>query len=417
MSRRRVLAGPDLPEQVVATPDAFRACLEHLRTTDCIGLDTEFVGEESYRPELCLIQVATPSRLLLIDPYSCGDLTPFWTLMLDPNRVVVVHAGREEVRMCWYAIGKPPAAIFDVQIASALVGYTYPIGYAGLVQEAIGARASKAETLTDWRRRPLSVNQIRYAYDDVRYLLPLWRGLSERLVRWNRTTWAAEEFEAFVRHSILDDPSIEKWRKLKGLGGLNRRELAVAREVFVWREQFAARLNRPPRVLLRDDIVIEIARRGSGRHDDLHTLRGLPRGEGDAILFAVRRGHELPLDQCPATSERDSDAPHINTLASLLGVVLSEFCARMKLASNLVATTYDLKSLVRARQPGAKLADDSSFISGWRSQEVRPHLDAVLDGTQVIRVSNPGSANPITIHPISPNTDISKTNPTEATDE
>ena len=130
------------------------------------------------------------------------------------------------------------------------------------------------------------------------------------------------------------------------------------------------------------------------------------RGEGDAILLAVRRGHELPFDQCPATSERDSDAPHINTLASLLGVVLSEFCARMKLASNLVATTYDLKSLVRARQPGAKLADDSSFISGWRSQEVRPHLDAVLDGTQVIRVSNPGSANPITIHPISPNTDV-----------
>ena len=258
------------------------------------------------------------------------------------------------------------------------------------------------------------MNQIRYAYDDVRYLLQIWKGLSERLVRWKRTSWATEEFETFVRHSILDDPSIEKWRKLKGLGGLNRRELAVAREVFVWREQFAARLNRPPRVLLRDDIIIEIARRGSGRQDDLHTLRGLPRGEGDAIMLAVRRGHELPLDKCPTISERDNDAPHINTLASLLGVVLSEFCARMKLASNLVATTYDLKSLVRARQPGATLASDSSFISGWRSHEVRPHLDAVLDGKQVIRVSNPGSANPITIHPISPSTELDAQNPSES---
>ena len=134
-------------------------------------------------------------------------------------------------------------------------------------QEILGARAHKGETLTDWRRRPLTANQVRYAFDDVRYLLPLWERLSDRLKKLKRGAWAVEEFKAFVKRAVADDPAVEKWRRLKGLGGLGRRELAVAREVFVWREEFAARLNRPPRVLLRDDLIVELARRAT-RHPD-----------------------------------------------------------------------------------------------------------------------------------------------------
>ena len=398
MARRRTPPPPDLPEQIVATPADFQACVESLRSVPVVGLDTEFVGEESYRPELCLVQVATADRLILIDPYACGDLAPFWELLLDPGRTTVVHAGREEVRMCRAAIGRPPAVVFDVQIACALVGYSYPIGYAGLVQEALGCRASKAETLTDWRRRPLTPSQIRYAYDDVRYLLSLYQLLSDRLTKLKRTAWAAEEFAAAVTRAVTDDPAVEKWRKLKGLGGASRRELAVARELYVWRDEFASRLNRPPRVLMRDEVLLEIARRGLARPDDVTGLRGVPRAEAEAITAAVRRGAELPLSECPGASERDNDPPHVGSLASLLGVVLAEFCGRTRLAANLVATGYDLKSLVRARQPGGRLAADSSLASGWRAAFVRPHLDAVLDGTQAIRVSDPGSASPITVH-------------------
>ena len=400
MARRRPSLPDALPETLVASPAELRACVAHLATAPVVGLDTEFVGEESYRPELCLVQVSTADRLVLIDPYSAGDLTPFWELLLDPARTTVVHAGREEIRMCRHAIGKPPAAVFDVQIAAGLVGYNYPIGYAGLVSEALGGRASKAETLTDWRRRPLTPSQIRYAYDDVRYLLALYDLLGGRLDRLHRAGWAAEEFAAAVVRAVADDPTVERWRKLKGLGGLSRRELAVARALYGWRDGFASRLNRPPRVLMRDDVLLEIVRRGLTRPDELTTLRGVPRGEADPIMAAVRAASALPPAELPAAAERDNDPPHVSTLASLLGMVLVEYCTRMKIAPNLVATQYDLKSLVRARQPGGKLAADSDLAGGWRVESVRPHLDAVLDGTQAIRVSDPASANPVTVHSI-----------------
>jgi ribonuclease D len=397
MARRRPFQPLNLPESVIERPDQLPACLDHLRESDHVGFDTEFVGEDSYRPDLCLVQIATRERLFLIDPLGCGPLGEFWDLLHDPNRVVVVHAGREEVRMCRFATGRPPTNVADVQIAAALVGLSYPIGYAGLVQEVLGARAHKGETLTDWRRRPLTANQMRYALDDVRYLLPLWERLSERLKKLKRGAWAVEEFKTFVNRAVADDPTVEKWRRLKGLGGLSRRELAVAREVFVWREEFAARLNRPPRVLLRDDLIVEIARRATRNLDDLHSLRGLPRGETDAIIRTVRRALELPAADHPVATERENDMPHVGTLAALLGVVLAELCGRLRLAPNLVATSSDLKALVRARQPGGKPLPDTNLAHGWRASAIRPHLEAVLDGAAVLRVTDPASPNPVTV--------------------
>ena len=226
-----------------------------------LAFDTEFVGEDAYRPELCLVQVATPDRLFVIDPFGCGPLDDFWRLLLAPGRTVVVHAGREDVRMCYFAVGSPLTNLFDVQIAAGLVGLGYPIGYAALVMEVLGQRMHKGETLTDWRRRPLRPEQMRYAFDDVRYLLPAWRRLSDRLEHLGRASWAAEEFAAFSRRAVADDLAQERWRKLKGLGALDRRGLAVAREVYAWRDGMAERANRPVRSLLRDDILTEIARR------------------------------------------------------------------------------------------------------------------------------------------------------------
>jgi ribonuclease D len=402
MPRRRPTPPPTLPEQIIARPSDLPACLDHIRAASHVGLDTEFVGEESYRPELCLVQVATAEQLFLIDPLGCGPLDEFWELLLDPARVVIVHAGREEVRMCRFAVGRAPANVADVQVAAALVGFSYPIGYAGLVHELLGARAHKGETLTDWRRRPLTMAQMKYAFDDVRYLLPLWQKLSEQLRRLKRGAWAVEEFKAFVRRAVADNPSLEKWRKLKGIGNLDRRELAIVREVYSWREEFAARLNRPPRVLLRDDLIAEIARRAPERSDDLLALRGLPRGEAEAIVVAVRRALAVPAADLPAATERENDLPHVAMLSSLLSVVLGELCARLRLAPNLVATSADLKALVRSRQPGGRPAAASQLSSGWRADAIRPHLEAVLAGATVLRVTDPTSATPITVYPWQP---------------
>lgn len=402
---------PALPENVVTHPAQLVACLDHLAQVSAVAFDTEFVGEDQYRPELCLVQVATAEKLFIIDPFSCGPLDRFWELLLDPARTVVLHAGREDIRICFFASGKPPATVFDVQIAAGLVGFGYPMGYAGLVQELLGHRMTKGETLTDWRRRPLLPAQVKYAFDDVRFLLPAWKKLTDRLKRNDRLHWAAEEFETFVRKAVADDATIERWRRVKGIGALDRKGLAIAREVFGWREAFAQRVNRPPRMLLRDDLLAEIARRAPSKIDDLQSLRGLPRGEQDAILEAVRRAKALPPNEFPEVEARENDPAHVVLLGNLLGVVLADLCSRKRLASNLVASGSDLKAVVRARAAGREPAD-TPLVRGWRADAILAELLAILDGRHALRVVRPASSAPLEYLTVS-NVPVDDTTPHE----
>lgn len=393
--RRRSFTPDALPEQVVAHPNDLAEAVEHIGRHAVIGFDTEFVGEHTYRPDLCLLQVSTAERLLIIDPYECGPLDAFWDLLHDPARVLVVHAGREEVRMCHFHSGRSPGNLFDLQIAAGLIGLTYPIGYAGLVQIVLGGRLNKSDTLTDWRRRPLTDSQIRYAFDDVRYLIPAYTRVLQRLRKHDRVPWATDEFGAFIGRSLADGMTVERWRKIKGVGALNRRELAVARGVYGWREDVAERQNRPPRTVIRDDLLIELARRGARNADDVLSLRGLPRGEADTIHEVVRTANAIPLSSCPEVIEGDFDPPQIGILSCILSVVLSDVCERMKLATSLVCSMQDLKDLARSRQAGGELPDDSPFQTGWRRQHVLPALTEVLDGGTSIRIADPRSGAPL----------------------
>src|SRR5258708_7939259 len=198
----------DLPEQIVATAQDLSECCAYLETCSEFGFDTEFVGEETYHPRLCLVQVATAERLILIDPLTSGPLDAFWKLVVDPGRLVIVHAGREEVRLCRLWTGHVPGNLFDLQIAAGLAGLAYPLGHAALVSQALGVQIAKGETLTEWRERPLTPQQIRYAFDDVRYLLPLWRRLRDRLQERGREGWAREEFTRLAASAAPDEPAL-----------------------------------------------------------------------------------------------------------------------------------------------------------------------------------------------------------------
>ncbi|VTR94980.1 ribonuclease d : Ribonuclease D OS=Planctomyces limnophilus (strain ATCC 43296 / DSM 3776 / IFAM 1008 / 290) GN=Plim_0672 PE=4 SV=1: DNA_pol_A_exo1: HRDC [Gemmata massiliana] len=398
---RRPAKRPALPEQLVTHPAQLAACLAHLADMPLIGFDTEFVGEDAYRPELCLVQVSTAEQLFVIDPFECGPLDEFWQILLDPERTVVVHAGREDVRMCYFQAGSAPPNVFDVQIAAGLVGMTYPIGYAGLVHDLLHQRMQKGETLTDWRKRPLTPAQVRYAYDDVRYLLPAHRKLTERLKRYKRLEWAEEEFATAVRKAVADDVTVERWRKIKGIGALDRRALAVAREVYGWRDKFAEKLNRPPRFLMRDDLLIEIARRAPTKADELHAVRGLPRGQEEAILDAIRRAKALPPEECPEPETRDNDTSNVVLLGNLLNVVLADFAGRNRLAANLVSSGADLKAIVRSRAAGEPLPD-VALCRGWRAKAVLPELLAILSGDTAIRVADPKAAEPLELVELEP---------------
>lgn len=397
---RRSFRPDALPETFVDDPAGLAECVAHLRSVDLLGFDTEFVGEETFRPELCLVQISTAERLFVIDPYHCGPVEEFWELMHDPARMVIVHAGREEVRMCQFFSGKPPAAIFDAQIAIGLIGSTYPISYAGLVQEILAVRLNKSDTLTDWRRRPLTASQMRYAYDDVRYLIPAYERIHKRLKKLDRLAWADEEFATFTHWAVGSDPTVERWRKLKGIGSLGQRELALLKEVYGWRDRTAERQNRPVRSVMRDDVLLEVARAGARSPEDFLQIRGLPKSEFANILAAVRRGRGRPLAECPEVITQAHEPPQMATLTAVLSVVLGELCEELQLAQSLVCSQYHLKDIIRSYTPGGAAPDDSPFAKGWRRESIYPRLQQMLEGKLSIRVADPSKGTPLELTPV-----------------
>ena len=375
-------------EEIITHPEDLKACCAELAKCPCFGFDTEFVGEDTYHPSLCLVQVATPDCLYLIDPLTTGPLDAFWQLIVDPARVVVVHAGREEVRLCRLWTGRTPGNLFDLQLAAGLLGMAYPLGYGTLVNQVLGVQMTKGETLTEWRHRPLTSGQIRYAFDDVRYLLPVWQCLSARLEEHGRIEWAREEFARLAINAAPEEPVLERWRKLRGLGSLDRRRLAIVRALYNWREETAARTNRPTRAIIRDDLIVEIARRNPARERDLHVVRGLPRRDLDAILQTVAEARRLPIEECPAVHGRELDPPQVGLVVNVLSAVLGDVCARRSLAPNLVASNNDVKMLVRARLAEQPLPSESLLTSGWRRTHILPDLLAILEGRRLLRIAD-----------------------------
>jgi ribonuclease D len=391
---------PDPAEILIADATALADCCAHLARCAQVGLDTEFVGEESFHPQLCLIQLATPDALYLIDPFAfaADELRPLWELLVDPTRLLVVHAGREEVRLLHRSIGRMPGSLFDLQIAAGLVGMVYPVGHATLVSEVLRERLAKRETRTEWRSRPLTRAQIRYAFDDVRYLLRLWQALDERLQALGRLEWAREDFARLCTQSTPEEPgqpsTADKWRRLRGAGSLDRRRLAILRETYVWRDQEAERVNRPPRTVVRDDLLVEIARCSPKAERDLHVVRGLARRYSGPLWAAIERARALPPDDLPLPLEREQDPVQVGLISSVLSASLTDFCNRLPIAPGLVANAQDVKLLVRARFLNLPPPVESILTRGWRAQHVLPHLEALLEGRRSLAIADVRAAAP-----------------------
>ncbi len=387
-----------LHNSLIRQPDDFNALCAQLEAHDLLGFDTEFVGENTYHPDLCLIQVATPDALYLIDSLELEDLSRFWEIIVDPKRTVVVHAGREEVRLCHLACGRTPANLVDLQLAAGMVGLAYPLGHGPLVQQVLGKRLSKGETLTDWHQRPLTPAQLRYALDDVRYLLATWTKLENKLTQLDRHDWAREEFERLRHIATPLEPNVdslgEKWRRLKGCGGLDSRRLAAVRELFLWRERKGAELNRPPRVLVRDDLLVEIARRQPKQARDLSVVRGVAHKFLEEMFHALETARGLPNEECPEVVEREVDPPQVAMAVNILQAFLADFAARNYLAPNLIASVSDLRSLTRAQWERDEAPIETLLHTGWRSRAILPELLDVLQGRRWLRLADLRSVTP-----------------------
>jgi len=384
---------------------ALRRVCANLAAAPRFALDTEFVGERTYVPALELIQVATADEVALIDCRAVSSLEPFFAVLAAPGVEKVLHAGQQDLDLFHSLTGGAPAPILDTQVAAALGGYGAQVGYAQLVERLLGVTVDKSETLTDWSRRPLTKAQLAYAVDDVRYLLPACDALKARLVELGRWEWAVEECRRLERsvRSLPMEPE-DAWLRVRGRGSLRARGLVVLRALAEWREEIAKTRNKPRASIVRDEALVEIARKAPTSVDGLRGLRAvhsrdLERHAGD-VVARIAAALETPKETWPQPPPPPTAAPSTGVV-ELLQAVLRLRAEDAGIAPTLLATNADLQLLVQRHAAGA--AAELPIMQGWRHTIAGEALMALLEGrasvsldpaTGAVRVSKRRSAEP-----------------------
>lgn len=370
-----------------------------IQSAGAVCFDTEFVSEDNYRPDLCLLQIAAGGSLAVVDTHAVEDVTPFWNMIATPGRETIVHAGREEFRFCKAAIGQRPENLLDVQIAAALVGLEYPAAYGTLISKLIGKTLNKGETRTDWRRRPLSESQLTYALQDVVYLEQIRDILVEQIDKLGRRSWLETEMTAWQKQ-VEDAETSERWRRVSGISGMSAKSLAILRELWHWREDEAKRRNIPAKRVLRDDLLVELSKRGTADPKRISAVRGLERGDLQRhmpkIAACIERALALPEREYPRHL-RGSSLSQLTLIGQFLSTALGSICRAAQVAPSLVGTAQDVRELIAYRLGLEEYAPDAlpALATGWRAEVVGQMIDDLLAGRLAIRITDALSEHPL----------------------
>ena len=359
------------------------------RRLGCFAFDTEFIRDDTYESALCLLQVAANGEVVLVDPTADVDLSVFWSLVTDPAVRAVVHAGKEDFEVCVRATGKAPRNVFDVQTAAGFLGYGYPMSLSRLVSDIMGRRISKGQTLTDWLRRPLTDAQVRYAVEDVLHLPGIHAKLVRGLEETGRTAWAAEEFARFEDAEHYQPPVRERLYRLKGTKRLDALGLAVLERLVEWRDRWAQERNRPLRAMMRDDVLVEIARRRPKKMSDLEVMRGFPQARNRKVvrelLTVIEEACEIPKSEWPAPYKQPKEAPMSKIMLDILSAVTRATCEEEGISHELVCTSQRLREVLDYR--AGLLKERPALLCGWREKFIGQRLLELLDGHSEVHVS------------------------------
>lgn len=385
-------------DRVITSQEGLSDLCRRVAEAPCFAFDTEFVGEDTYQPQVCLIQVATDSFQAIVDPLSGLDVLLFWEIVADPSIQKIVHAGSEDLALCWKALGRPPAAITDLQIAAGFMGLGYPTALSRLVRETLGAKMHKSQTLTDWRRRPLNDEQLAYAFEDVIHLPAMYAHMRQRLESKGRWSWVAEECAAICEPAIFEAAGPRQLHRLRGLSSLKRNELAIADALLEERERMAKKFNRPARTVLRDHLLVELARRGWTEPGRMRTLRGMNLSNADleSLAAVIAKAKSSPPDEWPAAQEDDRDRDE-DAIVTLLSAVLRDHCQHNGVAYALLVNKEELRACVHSIVRPATSTEPIALQNGWRRDFVGTLLDRLLTGQAAIRIATAGPKPRLTI--------------------
>ena len=351
---------------VITSTDDLRNVCARFAAAEFVAVDTEFMRESTYWPQLCLIQLATPGTEAVVDPLAQGlDLSPFYELMANQAVMKVFHAARQDIEIVFEATGTVPKPVFDTQVAAAVCGYGDSISYVNLVKNITGTDIDKSSRFTDWSRRPLSEKQLIYALGDVTHLCHVYRHITTEVDRSGRQTWIAEEMGGLTDPATYRTLPEDAWRRLK-LRVKSRKALAILIELAAWRERLAQAQNVPRGRVLRDEAIYDIANQAPQTPEQLSQLRTLSDGFGRSqrakdIIEAVKTGLARDPKTLPPVTQNQPMSAEATATTELLKVLLKSAAARSRVAPRYIADAEDLERIASEDNPNVL-----ALTSEWR---------------------------------------------------
>lgn len=362
--------------QYVDNSQSLSDLCQQLAGSQWLAVDTEFHREKTYYPELCLIQVANDDIIACVDPLAVDDLTPLLDLFYREDMTLVFHAARQDLELFFLLRDSLPAHVFDTQLAATVLGYGDQIGYGNLVKQCLNVDLDKAHARTDWRQRPLSSEQLEYAADDVRYLRSLYHQLNDKLTETGRRSWLKEDFAALSAVNTYQEDPNKSWLRIKGAGRLKPAQLAVLQQLGAWREQRAVKHNLPRRWVLKDDVMLDLARFAPASTEAMKKIRGMEQRDidrhGKAILEAIEKGKAVPKSEWPVIKRPTPLSNQQDAVVDALMALLRQRCDEQNITPAAVASRKDVEALVRG--------EDTSLEQGWRHEIVGQQLEDFLNG-------------------------------------
>ena len=352
---------------LITQTDELAAVCRRLAETEFVTVDTEFIRETTYWPQLCVAQLAGPDEAVAVDALAPGiNLGPLFELLADPATLKVLHAGRQDVEIFLHLSGDVPTPMFDTQIAAMVCGFGESVGYETLVSKLAGANLDKHSRFTGWRGRPLTERQLRYAIDDVTHLRTVYTKLAAKLDASGRRAWLREDMATLANPATYVTEPEEAWQRLK-VRSNDPRFLVLVRELAAWREREARTRDLARSRVLRDEALLAVAAHPPADRAQLARIRGVNKGTADSdaaprLLEAVARAQAVPDSQLPPRPRTQRPTPGIGPTVALLRVLLKANSDAKGVAQPLVATSSDLERIAAGETEGV------AALTGWRAE-------------------------------------------------
>ncbi len=377
----------------ITTPEQLVEFCEKLGHPEMMAIDTEFVREKTYYHRLGLVQVGANNHYAAIDPISIPDLKPLLDLIADPSILKVFHAGKQDLEILYNLLGTAVSPIFDTQVAASLLGWGGQISFAKVVKRVVGKTIHKTETYSDWCRRPLSKSQIDYAIDDVRYLVPVYEHLIKALTKMGRLDWLDEEFLPLTDPKNFTPAKPERqFMRIKNFRTLKPRNLAVLCELAMWREQEAMRRDCLAKFIVRDEPLLEMARKTPKEVSALELIRGIHikeiKNNGKKILNAIERGLNMPEEDIPQIPESNSYSTR-RGVEELLVAYVQVRSEDLKIEPHVLADRKQIHDFVKRHELNESL-EGHSLMTGWRNGLIGGELHDMLIGKAGLSINDQG---------------------------